>query len=87
MIGRPIAVRMMRVVREGCRITHKNKATSVPPDIPENPRAQYFHRPERKVVAIADKIQTDKKDLGVRAEEVETAGMSSARKVEKWTKR
>jgi len=36
-----------------------------------------------KVVIIADKIQTGKKDLGVRAEEVETAGTRRARNVDK----
>jgi hypothetical protein len=54
-----------------------------PPEIPANEKAQYLQRPPRIVVGMADKIQTARNDFGVSAVDDETAGISSARKVEK----
>lgn len=56
-----------------------------PPDIPENVRAQYFHRPARKVVIVQDKSHTATKDFDERDVEEEVAGISRARNVEKCT--
>jgi hypothetical protein len=56
-----------------------------PPETPANERAQYLQRPPRIVVDVADKIQTARNDLGVNEVDDETAGMSRARKVERWT--
>jgi hypothetical protein len=51
--------------------------------IPENARAAYCHRPARKVVTIADRSQTARKDLGPSEAEEDTLGIRRARKVER----
>jgi hypothetical protein len=53
--------------------------------MPINVRATYFHRPARNVVIADDKSQTGKNAFGPSDGEEVMLGMSSERKVEKWT--
>lgn len=53
--------------------------------MPDSMRAAYFQRPARRVVAIAERTHTARKDLWPSAAEDDTFGIRSARKVEKWT--
>jgi hypothetical protein len=51
----------------------------------ENTRAQYRYRPPRTVVTIADKIQTARKEFGVRGGEEDIEGTNKARNVDRCT--
>jgi len=84
-MGVTIAVRIMRVRRDGWRMTARAREMVDPPDMPEATRAPYFHRPDGNVVTKADSSHTGIKALGDRGAGEERLGIIKERNVDRWT--
>jgi hypothetical protein len=75
------------VLRERCDKIYDNYAENLtyPPVIPASASAAYLKRPEKMAKEMEVNIQTAKKELEVKGEDVDSLGNTSARNVDKWT--